>query len=59
MDGQSACRVRLGKFFILFAVGTVVTDRPPLRSTRAELSHVAPTLSIWRQRNQPHAVERL
>ena len=30
----------------VFAVGTAVTDRPPLRSVRAEFPHTAPTLGV-------------
>src|SRR5690606_37394249 len=33
----------------LFAVGTLITERPPHRSGRAEFPHPAPTLMIWRQ----------
>jgi hypothetical protein len=29
-----------------FAVGTVVTDRPPHRTARAEFPHAAPTLGV-------------
>src|SRR5208283_5521043 len=47
----------------LFAVGTVITDRPPHRSGRAQLRHPAPTRSIWRQATQrcglSHAAQRL
>jgi hypothetical protein len=35
---------------ISVAVGTVIADRPPHRSVRAELPHTAPTLDEWRQR---------
>src|SRR5947209_13421868 len=31
------------------AVGTIITDRPPHRSVRAELPHTAPTLDVLRQ----------
>jgi hypothetical protein len=31
------------------AVGTVIADRPPHRSVRAELPHTAPTSDVWRQ----------
>ena len=30
-------------------VGTIIADRPPYRSVRAELPHTAPTLDEWRQ----------
>ena len=30
----------------MFAVGTVVANRPPHRSVRAEFPHTAPTLSV-------------
>jgi hypothetical protein len=34
------------KLVINFAVGTPITGRPPLRSTRAAFPHVAPTLGV-------------
>src|SRR3954462_4210466 len=36
------------------AVGTLITERPPHRSERAQFGHSAPTLGVWR-RNVPSA----
>jgi hypothetical protein len=35
-----------GDHALVFAVGTVITDRPPHRSERAEFPHSAPTLGV-------------
>jgi hypothetical protein len=31
---------------VLFAVGTIIADRPPHRSVRAEFPHTAPTSGV-------------
>jgi hypothetical protein len=41
----------------VFAVGTVVTDRPPHRSVRADFPHTAPTSGS--NGNLPHTFQRL
>ena len=33
----------------IVAVGTIIADRPPHRSVRAELLHTAPILDVWRR----------
>jgi len=43
---------------MVLAVGTVITDRPPHRSGRAQLRHPAPTRGIWRQATTLRPVAR-
>ena len=48
VDGQSIKRfaAKADLYPMAFAVGTVIADRPPHRSERAQFGHSAPTSSI-------------
>jgi hypothetical protein len=46
--------LKTGKFYVTIAVGTVIADRPPHRSVRAELPHTVLTVDVDVQKVHVH-----